>query len=52
MAQRDDRGVRLGTHAALDEQITDHVSTAKALLKQMTGHVLARGVVTGTYERQ
>ena len=37
---------------ALDEQIPDHLSTAKALLKQMAGHVLARGVLTGTYERQ
>jgi phosphatidylethanolamine-binding protein (PEBP) family uncharacterized protein len=36
---------------ALDEPIPDHVSTAKALLKQMAGHVLARGVLTGTYER-
>jgi phosphatidylethanolamine-binding protein (PEBP) family uncharacterized protein len=36
---------------ALSEPIPDHVSTAKALLKQMPGHVLARGVVTGTYER-
>ena len=36
---------------ALDEAIPDHVSTAKALLKQMAGHVLARGVLTGTYER-
>jgi phosphatidylethanolamine-binding protein (PEBP) family uncharacterized protein len=36
---------------ALDEAIPDHVTTAKALLKQMAGHVLARGVLTGTYER-
>jgi phosphatidylethanolamine-binding protein (PEBP) family uncharacterized protein len=36
---------------ALDGPIPDHVSTAKALLKQMAGHVLARGVLTGTYER-
>jgi phosphatidylethanolamine-binding protein (PEBP) family uncharacterized protein len=36
---------------ALDEPIPDHVCTAKALLKQMAGHVLARGVLTGTYER-
>jgi phosphatidylethanolamine-binding protein (PEBP) family uncharacterized protein len=36
---------------ALDEAIPDHVSTAKALLKQMAGHVLARGVLIGTYER-
>ena len=36
---------------ALDEPITDYVTTAKALLEQMTGHVIARGVLTGTYER-
>jgi phosphatidylethanolamine-binding protein (PEBP) family uncharacterized protein len=36
---------------ALDEPIPDGVTTAKALLKQMAGHVLARGMLTGTYER-
>jgi len=36
---------------ALDELVPEHVTTAKALLKQMAGHVLARGVLTGTYER-
>jgi phosphatidylethanolamine-binding protein (PEBP) family uncharacterized protein len=36
---------------ALDEPIPNSVTTAKALLKQMAGHVLARGVLTGTYER-
>jgi Raf kinase inhibitor-like YbhB/YbcL family protein len=36
---------------ALDAPIPDHVATANALLKQMAGHVLARGVLTGTYER-
>lgn len=36
---------------ALDEPIPDVVTTAKVLLKQMAGHVLARGVLTGTYER-
>jgi phosphatidylethanolamine-binding protein (PEBP) family uncharacterized protein len=36
---------------ALDEPIPDHVTTAKALLKQMAGHVIARGVLTGIYER-
>ena len=44
---------------ALDEPIPDHVTTAKALLKQMAGHVLARGVtdrdvrtpMTGTHRR-
>ena len=36
---------------ALDEPIPDHVTTAKALLKQMAGHVIAGGVLTGTYER-
>jgi phosphatidylethanolamine-binding protein (PEBP) family uncharacterized protein len=28
------------------------VTKAKALRKQMAGHVLARGVLTGTYERR
>jgi phosphatidylethanolamine-binding protein (PEBP) family uncharacterized protein len=36
---------------ALDEPIPDHVTAAKALFEQMAGHVLARGVLTGTYER-
>jgi phosphatidylethanolamine-binding protein (PEBP) family uncharacterized protein len=36
---------------ALGEPIPDHVTTAKALLKQMAEHVIARGVLTGTYER-
>ena len=36
---------------AVDKPIPDHVGTAKALLKQMAGHVLARGLLTGTYER-
>jgi Raf kinase inhibitor-like YbhB/YbcL family protein len=36
---------------AIDEAIVDNVSTAKALLAAMTGHVLARGMLTGTYER-
>lgn len=36
---------------ALDAPIPDHITTAKALLNQMAGHVLARGVLTGTYER-
>lgn len=36
---------------ALDEPTPDHVSSTKALLKQMAGHVLARGVLIGTYER-
>ncbi len=36
---------------ALDGPVPDHVSNAKTLLKQMAGHVLARGVLTGTYER-
>jgi phosphatidylethanolamine-binding protein (PEBP) family uncharacterized protein len=36
---------------ALDEPIPDHITTAKALLKQMAGHVLARGILAGTYER-
>jgi phosphatidylethanolamine-binding protein (PEBP) family uncharacterized protein len=36
---------------ALDEPIVDNVTKPKALLKQMSGHVIARGVLTGTYER-
>ncbi|MGA8327672.1 MAG: YbhB/YbcL family Raf kinase inhibitor-like protein [Mycobacterium sp.] len=36
---------------ALDAQIPQTVTTVKALRKQMAGHVLARGVLTGTYER-
>lgn len=36
---------------ALDEPIPNVVTTAKALLKQMAGHALAQGVLTGTYER-
>ena len=36
---------------AIDETIAESVTTAKALLAAMTGHVLARGVLTGTYER-
>jgi Raf kinase inhibitor-like YbhB/YbcL family protein len=36
---------------AIDNDIPDHVTTAKALLNQIAGHVLARGVLVGTYER-
>jgi phosphatidylethanolamine-binding protein (PEBP) family uncharacterized protein len=36
---------------ALDEPVAESVTKAKALLTQMAGHVLARGVLTGTYER-
>ncbi len=36
---------------AIDEPIGDTVTTSKALLAAMSGHVLARGVLTGTYER-
>lgn len=36
---------------AVAETIPDRVSTAKALLARMSGHVLAHGVLTGTYER-
>jgi phosphatidylethanolamine-binding protein (PEBP) family uncharacterized protein len=36
---------------ALDEPVADSVTKAKALLTQMAGHVLARGTLTGTYER-
>ncbi|MDT5140502.1 MAG: hypothetical protein QOD58_4764 [Mycobacterium sp.] len=36
---------------AIDRPIPDSVITAKALLSAMSGHVLARGALTGTYER-
>jgi hypothetical protein len=36
---------------AVAESIPDNVTTAKALLASMSGLVLARGVLTGTYER-
>jgi Raf kinase inhibitor-like YbhB/YbcL family protein len=36
---------------AIDEPIPDTVATAKALLAAMGGHLLARGMLTGTYER-
>jgi phosphatidylethanolamine-binding protein (PEBP) family uncharacterized protein len=36
---------------AIDGSIADNVTTAKALLAAMDGHVLARGTLTGTYER-
>ncbi len=36
---------------ALDEPVAQHVTKAKPLVKQMAGHVLARGVLTGTFER-
>lgn len=36
---------------AIDEPIADSVTSTKALLAVMSGHVLARGALTGTYER-
>jgi phosphatidylethanolamine-binding protein (PEBP) family uncharacterized protein len=36
---------------AVEEPIPDTVTTAKALLATMPGHVLASGVLTGTYQR-
>lgn len=36
---------------ALDEPIDDSITSAKALLAAMRGHVVARGVLTGVYER-
>jgi phosphatidylethanolamine-binding protein (PEBP) family uncharacterized protein len=36
---------------AIDARVPDGVTTAKALLAAMGGHVLARGMLTGTYER-
>jgi phosphatidylethanolamine-binding protein (PEBP) family uncharacterized protein len=36
---------------AIDQPIPDSVIKAKALLAAISGHVLARGTLTGTYER-
>jgi Raf kinase inhibitor-like YbhB/YbcL family protein len=36
---------------AIDQPVADTVTSVKALLAAMTGHVLARGTLTGTYER-
>jgi Raf kinase inhibitor-like YbhB/YbcL family protein len=36
---------------AIDQPISDGITTSKALLAAMAGHVLARGTLTGTYER-
>lgn len=36
---------------AIDRAVPDSITTARALLAAMSGHVLARGVLTGTYER-
>jgi hypothetical protein len=36
---------------AIDTPIADDIARAKALLTAMAGHVLARGTLTGTYER-
>jgi Raf kinase inhibitor-like YbhB/YbcL family protein len=36
---------------ALDERVSDDVTTAKTLLDAIRGHVIARGMLTGTYER-
>ncbi|MEZ0364375.1 YbhB/YbcL family Raf kinase inhibitor-like protein [Mycobacterium sp. pUA109] len=36
---------------ALDQPIPDTVTSAHALLAMMAGHVLARGALTGTYQR-
>jgi phosphatidylethanolamine-binding protein (PEBP) family uncharacterized protein len=36
---------------ALDEPVAEGVTNAKTLVKQMAGHVLARGQLNGTYER-
>ena len=37
---------------ALDHPIADGVTSAKALLTAMRGHVTARGMLTGVYERR
>ena len=36
---------------AIDEPIPASITSAKALLTAMSGHALARGMLTGTYER-
>jgi phosphatidylethanolamine-binding protein (PEBP) family uncharacterized protein len=36
---------------ALDQTVPDSVVDHGALLSAIAGHVLARGVLTGTYER-
>jgi phosphatidylethanolamine-binding protein (PEBP) family uncharacterized protein len=36
---------------ALDQRVPDIGADHAALLRAMAGHVLARGVLTGTYER-
>jgi phosphatidylethanolamine-binding protein (PEBP) family uncharacterized protein len=36
---------------ALDRTVPEQVTRPKAVLATMSGHVLARGVLTGTYER-
>lgn len=36
---------------ALDTPIADGIDKTKVLLRKMAVHVLARGVLTGTYER-
>lgn len=36
---------------AIDRPVPDSVTTAKALLAEVRGRVLARGTLTGTYER-
>jgi Raf kinase inhibitor-like YbhB/YbcL family protein len=36
---------------ALDTPVPDNVRSARAVLATMAGHVLARGMLTGTYER-
>jgi Raf kinase inhibitor-like YbhB/YbcL family protein len=36
---------------ALDTPVPESVAKTKALLRQIAGHVVARGLLTGTYER-
>jgi Raf kinase inhibitor-like YbhB/YbcL family protein len=36
---------------ALDERVSDDVTTAKALRDAIRGHVVARGMLTGSYQR-
>ncbi|WP_197502208.1 hypothetical protein [Mycobacterium sp. E2733] len=35
---------------AIDQAVPDSIATSKAMLAAIGGHVLARGVLTGTYE--
>jgi phosphatidylethanolamine-binding protein (PEBP) family uncharacterized protein len=36
---------------AVDQSIPESITKTKALLAAISGHLLARGTLTGTYER-